>query len=245
MAGCGLAVALLRAYLRLPQDVPAVAPAVPRPWKMRRYIDDMVLWAVGAAHEAVRNAREAFLAVRQHLEGRGMQLNLSKTAVLTTSAATGHVARPAFAELGVDHRDTVRDLGVDVCWGRRRQTTRSARNKAMQQRADRLARLPSGPHFRGQAAAALLVAGGIYGTAIDGLAPSVGRGMRRAVRKALVPGHGARRMLEADLAFAGQSGRLDPLEAATLAAVTTWARLLPQTHICMDRIEELWCRRWG
>ena len=59
---------------------------------------------------------------------------------------------------------------------------------------------------------------------MDGLTPTAARGLRRMVQRALNRGHRARRAVEADLAFCGDSTKLDPAEASVLAALMTWAR---------------------
>ena len=47
------------------------------------------------------------------------------------------------------------------------------------------------------------------------------------VHRALTRGEGARRAVEADLAFHGPSHQLDPAEAAVTRAVVSWARWIP------------------
>ena len=73
-----------------------------------------------------------------------MRLNLAKTGVVASSAAGLAAARAAFADAGVPVVPSVRDLGVDVCWGRRRQGTRRQRLGRAKQQADRVSKLPSG-----------------------------------------------------------------------------------------------------
>ena len=80
----------------------------------------------------------------EKLELAGMRLNLTKTGVVASSAAGLAAARAAFADAGVPVVPSVRDLGVDVCWGRRRQGTRRQRLGRAKQQADRVSKLPSG-----------------------------------------------------------------------------------------------------
>ena len=237
MAGCGMAGALLRAHMR-----PAVLTSVPQPaaWRVRRYVDDVVVWARGAAAAAAHWVCCAFRHMEDQLHLAGMQLNREKTGMVASTPAAVAAARQAAEGLDLAVVDTVRDLGIDVSWGRRRQTTRKQRRRRAEDQAARLQRLPAGPAFRAQAAAALLVSASTYGTAVDGLTPSAASSLRRAVQQALHHGHRARRAVEADLAFFGDSRRLDPAEAAALAAVLTWARRAPEWPSGMASLEDPW-----
>ena len=111
-----------------------------------------------------------------------MRLNRRKTATVASTRAATVAAREAFEVDGIDTVDSVRDLGVDVSWDRRRQRTRGERRERAAQQAERLQRLPCGPVFRTRAAAALLVSAGTYGAAVDGLVPTSARAMRRGAK---------------------------------------------------------------
>ena len=169
-----------------------------------------------------------------------MHLNPQKTGVVTTPGPITSAARAAFHDTGLPVVETVRDLGVDVCWGRRRQQTRQQRTRKTSLQSLRVQRLPCGPGFRAHVAAALLVSASTYGTEVDGLAPSVGRGLRRAAQKALHAGPRGRRAAEADFAFAGPSWRIDPVEASTVAAITAWARLAPCCSVGPEAVALAW-----
>ena len=80
----------------------------------------------------------------------GMQLNLATSGVVASSAAGQGAARAAFAGTGAPVVPSVRDLGVDICWGRRRQRTRQQRVGRARKQADRVSRLPAGAGFRSQ-----------------------------------------------------------------------------------------------
>ena len=143
------------------------------------------------------------------------------------SAAGLASARAAFAGAGAPVAPSVRDLGVDVGWGRRRQRTRRQRVGRARLQADRVSRLPAGTAFKGQVAAGLLVAGAAWGAAVDGLTASAARGLKSMVHRALTRGEGARRAVEVGLAFHGPSHRLDPAEAAVTEAIAAWVKWAP------------------
>jgi hypothetical protein len=123
MAGCGLAVSLLRAHLR--EAVVAAREAAEAEGGgapgaaggVRRYVDDWVVWVRAPAAAAARGARGIYDRLVGRLEEAGMQLNLLKTGVVASSAAGLAAARAAFAGSGAPVVPSVRDLGVDVCWG--------------------------------------------------------------------------------------------------------------------------------
>jgi hypothetical protein len=112
-------------------------------------------------------------------------------------------AKAAFAGPGAPVVPSVRDLGVDVCWGRRRQQTRRQRVDKAKQQSYRAGRLPAGAAFKRQVAAAMMVARAAWGAAVDGLTASAARVLRTAVHRALTRGVGARRAVEVDLALHG------------------------------------------
>ena len=117
-----------------------------------------------------------------------MQLNLTKSGVVASSAAGQGVARAAFADTGAPVLPSIRDLGEDVCWGRRRQRTRQQRVGRARRQADRVSRLPAGARFRSQVAGGLLVAASAWGAAVDGLVKTTAREARSLVHRALVRG---------------------------------------------------------
>ena len=241
MAGCGLAVALLRAHLRdtvSSQQRDVCGHLIH--WSLRRYIDDIVLWAHGKAAQAVSAARAGFTSLTRKLGQCGMQLNRSKSGVVVSTSAGRSAAVADFADSGVSVVCGVRDLGIDTCWGRRCQQTRHQRKKRASIQAERLQRLPSGASFRAQAAAALVVSAAAYGTQVDGLSPTAAAGLRRAVHKALNRGPVGRRAIEADLAFFGDSKRLDPAEASVLAAILAWARMVAADPGRSHAVEAAW-----
>jgi hypothetical protein len=90
-------------------------------------VDDWVVWVRAPARIAARGARVVYDRLVAKLEEAGMQLNFTKTGVVASSAAELAEARAAFAGSGAPVVPSVRDLGVDVCWGRRRQQTRRQR----------------------------------------------------------------------------------------------------------------------
>ena len=100
--------------------------------------------------------------------------------------------------------------------------------------------LPASMAFRSQAAAALLVSAAAYGTQVDGLSPIVAAGLRRAVQRAFNRGNAARCAIEADLAFGGDSARLDPAEASVLAALLAWARLVASNPQRLALARQAW-----
>ncbi|MFM7979694.1 MAG: hypothetical protein ACKPKO_10295, partial [Candidatus Fonsibacter sp.] len=127
MAGCGLPVALLRAHLReAALAVGAVDRAadrerqgglalVPVEARVRRYVDDWVVWARGTAEQAAEAATGAYHALVAKLGEASMLINLTKTAVVASTAACARAARATFASAGTPVLPSVRDLGVDVC----------------------------------------------------------------------------------------------------------------------------------
>jgi hypothetical protein len=167
---------------------------------VRRYVDDWVVW-VRAPAAAARGARAIYDRLVGKLEEAGMQLNLVKTGVVASSACGLAAARAAFAGSGAPVVPSVRDLGVDVCWGRRRQQTRRQRVAKAKLQSHRAGRPPAGAAFRSQVAAAMMVAGAAWGASVDGLTVAAARTLRSAVHRALTRGVGARRAVEVDLAF--------------------------------------------
>ena len=190
--------------------------------RVRRYVDDWAIWVRASARAAALGARQIFDRLVWKLEEAGMKLNLTKTGVVASSAAGLTAARAAFAGTGAPAVPSVRDLGVDVCWGTRRQRVGRAR-----QQADRVSRLPTGPSFRSQVAAGLVVAGAAWVSSVDGLTVSAGRELRSMVHRAVTRGVGSRRAVEVDLAFHGPSRRLDPAEAAVTTTLAPWAKWVP------------------
>jgi hypothetical protein len=154
MAGCGLAVALLRAHLReavMAARDSAEAGGGGAPGaigSVRRYVDDWVVWVRAPARAAASGARTIYDRLVVKLEEAGMQLNLTKTGVVASSASGLAEAKAAFAGSGAPVVPSIRDLGVDVCWGRRRQQTRRQRVAKAKQQSYRAGRLPAGAAFR-------------------------------------------------------------------------------------------------
>ena len=103
-------------------------------------------------------ARRALDVLAERPEACGMQLNLFKTGIAASSAKALAAARRAFAGSWVPVLASARDLGVDVCWGRRRPRARKQRVGKAHRQADRMARLLAGTAFTVQVAARLLVA---------------------------------------------------------------------------------------
>ena len=111
--------------------------------------------------------------------------NLTKTGVVALSADGLAAAKTAFEGTRAPVVPSVRDLGVDVCRGRRRQRARRQRVGQARQQADRVCRLPTGATFRSQVAAGLVVAGAAWGSAVDGLTASAARELLGLVHRAL------------------------------------------------------------
>ena len=235
MAGCGHAV--LAAWSGAAGAEAAGQRTAPQ---VRRYVDDWVVWVRASARAAAWGARRVYDRLVGQLEEAGMKLNLTKTGVVASSAAGLAAARAAFAGTGAPVVPSARDLGVDVCWGRRRQGTRRLRVGRARQQADRVSRLPTGPDFRSQVTAGLVVAGAAWGSAVDGLTASAARDLRRVVHRALMRSVGSRRAVEVDLAFHGPSHRLDPAEAAVTATLTSWVRWVPGWAGPADRLGAAW-----
>ena len=158
-----------------------------------------------------------------------MHLNRDKTYACCSSAECRGVARRELASAGVQVKDTAKDLGVDLSWGRRRQGTRKERQRKAARHAQRIAGLPAGHDFRLHAAGAVVVTGGAYGAEVDGIAPSVAKALRTKVHRAVYPTAAARRCVEADLVFTGASHRLDPEEYSLRATVSAWVRNYART----------------
>ena len=93
-------------------------------------------------------------------------------------------------------------------------------------------------------AAAMLVAGAAWGSAVDGLAVSAARELRTMVHRALTRGIGARRAVGADLAFHGPPRRLGPAEAAVTEAVALWARWVPAWPGPVAKLADAWAAEW-
>ena len=130
MAGCGLAVALLRAHLRKAAlAAQAIGSgngieAVVAPRRVRKYVDDWVVWARAGARRSAEGARHAYDVLMGKLVEAGMQLNLAKSGVVASLAAGQGAARAAFEGSGAPVLPSVKGLGVNVCWGKRRQRAR-------------------------------------------------------------------------------------------------------------------------
>ena len=208
--------------------------------RVRRYVDDWAIWVRASARAAALGARQIFDRLVWKLEKAGMKLNLTKTGVVASSAAGLTAARAAFAGTGAPVVPSVWDLGVDVCWGRRRQGARRQRVGRARQQADRVSRLPTGPSFRSQVAAGLVVAGAAWVSSVDGPTVSAGRELRSMVHRALTRGVGSRRAVEVDLAFHGPSRRLDPAEAAVTTTLASWAKWVPGWVGPADRLGASW-----
>ena len=78
--------------------------------RVRRYVDDWVVWVRASAQAAEWGARRIY----DRLGGQLEKPNLSKTGVVASLAAGLAAARAAFAGTGAPVVPSVRDLGVDV-----------------------------------------------------------------------------------------------------------------------------------
>ena len=67
---------------------------------VRRYVDDWVIWARSGARRAAAGARLGYDALVDKLAEAGMQLNLTKSGVVASSAAGQGAARAAFVDTG-------------------------------------------------------------------------------------------------------------------------------------------------
>ena len=63
---------------------------------MRKYADDWVVWARACAKRAAEGARRAYDVLAGKLVEAGMQLNLTKTGVVSSSAGGLAAAHAAF-----------------------------------------------------------------------------------------------------------------------------------------------------
>ena len=110
-AGCGLAVDILHAYLAR-----ALGESGAHLVSYRKYVDDMVLVAVG--RRVGPDLRESFLQVREALARAGMVLNPKKTVVVCNGPVARASVTAAWRNRSLPQLVfTTRDLGVDVQWG--------------------------------------------------------------------------------------------------------------------------------
>ena len=228
-AGCGLAVALLRAYLhdavtRVPPEAAGDGETVA---VVRRYVDDLVIWAAGPPKAAARAVCIRFHTVAGLLAARGMHLNTKKSGMVAAPASCAAHARRYMRSSGIAVVPTVRDLGLDTSWSRRRQGTRQKRLAKQRTPAYRISCLPVQDQLRANMASSLLNGGGLYGVGAEGVSRTAEDTLRTLVHIAVVPGSRGRRCRHADLIAAGDPSQLDPGERSVWEVLKAWRRRVP------------------
>ena len=183
-----------------------------------------MIWARGSAKGAAEAVCLAFHAVAGSLAAKRMELNTTKSGVVATPAKCAEHARRLMKRSRIPIVDSVRDLGLDTCWGRRRQ---KARNKRLQKQAApayRIACLPVEEHTRVNVASALLATSALYGVSAEGLSKGKEATLRTIIHAAIVPGSKGRRSRHADLTATGSPWRTDPGEKSVWEVLKGWRR---------------------
>ena len=221
LPGCAMAVFVLSVLLR--------------PWdrriertddRLRRriYVDDLTIWARGAAADAAP-AAAAGLAVTVEFEAAmTWQLNLVKSAQFANTAAARAWLREQCPALPVSNH--VKDLGVTATAGRaRRAPVAAARLVTAAGRFRRVGQLPVPFGWRCRLGAAAGTAAGVYGAACGAPPARELEQLRRAARAAACRGC-LRAAPEVVFGVLSPTWRLDPKAVATLAPVLQAARAL-------------------
>eukprot|EP00974_Lingulodinium_polyedra_P120125 11173788-Lingulodinium_polyedra.AAC.1 len=173
-----------------------------------------------------------------------MRLHPTKTVAVASTPHARKMLRAALQAVPEPPpiRATAKHLGLDVLWASRGWTVQAGRIATAACRARRVASLPGVPRFRAAAAAALLLAGGEYGMAVQGFTKGrLGR-LRRAVHAALLGKHPGRRAVEADLHLHESGRALDPAVRAPLLALKAWSRALRRRGVLDADMHEAWQR---
>ncbi len=208
LAGCGFAMALTKVFTieALDRVVAAVQPQRPLPIRdydddavtdVDMYVDDLALSVTGDAGDVVDSMEEAAEILRHELvDVLGTEIELSKAAIVTSSAKLSHALKRRLGKLAGAADvppEAAANLGVDYAAGRPRRChaasgRRKRRLRRLAAKAKRLARIRQ---ILGKRAATVFTTGpmaeAVYGAAVNGMSNTEVMALRRAAAHAYSP----------------------------------------------------------
>ncbi len=258
-AGCGLAMALTRAYTlhaydrvaRALTELPAASAC------LDVYVDDLAVTVTGARGQIVDSMCAARDLLIEEVHGSlHCDIELSKAAVVaSTQPITNELARRfgdmAGPQCSRRRRTAAANLGIDFAAGRRRKALagggmRRKRMRTLWQKARRLARIRS---LLGRRATSVFVAGPLagaeYGAAVNGFTDAEVGKLRRAAAQALTP-RARGRSLNRTLLIAGVPTWRAEVEVILQYARQVWEATVRGPRECLNGaltladIDRLW-----